>query len=198
MKWSVISAASLYLWLYVYSVVFLHKSGSVVSERSALSLFFFSCPQHGQGIRSSTSQSQQPPMAEWKKDEGAGDPIKILLEDALEKKRNVMMDKFEQILQWLPTDDRSTSSTSANKSTISWTNPTPNSAKFIPPWRNLMQWRPLLPKEGGMIQVDIGGHPPIPFDPRHQFLQFFTSSNLLFLAGFWVLHAQSHFSALMF
>jgi hypothetical protein len=27
---------------------------------------------------------------------------------------------------------------------------------------NSTQWRPLLPKEGGLIQVDIGGHPPIP------------------------------------
>jgi hypothetical protein len=26
--------------------------------------------------------------------------------------------------------------------------------------RNSMQWIPLLPKEGGFIQVDIGGHPP--------------------------------------
>ena len=25
-----------------------------------------------------------------------------------------------------------------------------------------MQWGPLLPKGGGMIQMDIGGHPPIP------------------------------------
>jgi hypothetical protein len=25
---------------------------------------------------------------------------------------------------------------------------------------NSTQWRPLLPKEGGLIQVDIGGHPP--------------------------------------
>jgi hypothetical protein len=25
-----------------------------------------------------------------------------------------------------------------------------------------MQWRPFLPKGGGLIQVDIGGHPPIP------------------------------------
>jgi hypothetical protein len=25
-----------------------------------------------------------------------------------------------------------------------------------------MQWRPLLPKGGGLIQVDIGGHPPVP------------------------------------
>jgi hypothetical protein len=24
-----------------------------------------------------------------------------------------------------------------------------------------MQWRPFLPKEGGLIQVDIGGHPPV-------------------------------------
>ena len=48
-------------------------------------------------------------MAEEKKDEGAGDPIKILLKEALEKQRNAMMDKFYQILQQLPTDDTSTS-----------------------------------------------------------------------------------------
>ena len=30
-------------------------------------------------------------------------------------------------------------------------------------WRNSKQWGPLLPKGGGMIQVDIGGHPLIPF-----------------------------------
>ena len=54
-------------------------------------------------------------MAEGKKDEGAGDPIKILLEDALEKQRNAMMDKFFfQILQWLPSGGTSTSSTTAN------------------------------------------------------------------------------------
>jgi hypothetical protein len=29
-----------------------------------------------------------------------------------------------------------------------------------------MQWRPLIPKEGGMIQVDIGGHPPIQLAQR--------------------------------
>jgi hypothetical protein len=28
--------------------------------------------------------------------------------------------------------------------------------------RNSTQWRPFLPKEGGLIQVDIGGHPPFP------------------------------------
>ena len=44
-------------------------------------------------------------MGDEKKDEGAGDPMKILLEEALEKQRNTMMDKFAQILQWLPTGD---------------------------------------------------------------------------------------------
>ena len=42
-------------------------------------------------------------MGDKKKDEGAGDLIKILLEEALEKQRNTMMDKFAQILQRLPT-----------------------------------------------------------------------------------------------
>jgi hypothetical protein len=29
-----------------------------------------------------------------------------------------------------------------------------------------MQWGPFLPKGGGMIQVDLGGHPPFPLN-RH-------------------------------
>ena len=41
-------------------------------------------------------------MGDEKKDEGEGDPIKILLQEALEKQRNVMMDNFSQILQRLP------------------------------------------------------------------------------------------------
>ena len=48
-------------------------------------------------------------MGDEKKDEGAGDPIKILLEEALEKQRNAMMDNFSQILQWLPTGSASAS-----------------------------------------------------------------------------------------
>ena len=61
-----------------------------------------------------------------------------------------------------------------------------------------MQWGPLLPKEGGMIQVDIGGHPPIPFGPAPSILAtFHIHHNLLFLVGFWVLHSRSCFGALM-
>ena len=39
-------------------------------------------------------KSRRPPMADEKKDEGAGDPIKIFLEEALERQRNAMMDSF--------------------------------------------------------------------------------------------------------
>jgi len=40
-------------------------------------------------------------------------------------------------------------------------------------WMISTQWGPLLPKEGGMIQVDIGGHPPIPFGPAPSILAAF-------------------------
>jgi hypothetical protein len=33
-----------------------------------------------------------------------------------------------------------------------------------------MQWRPLVPKGGGLIQVDIGGHPPVPTSSSCHFL----------------------------
>ena len=49
-------------------------------------------------------------MGDEKKDEGGGDPIKILLEEALKKQRNAMMDNFAQILQRLPTSGTSASS----------------------------------------------------------------------------------------
>jgi hypothetical protein len=51
----------------------------------------------------------------------------------------------------------------------------------------------LLPKEGGLIQVDIGGHPPFPTGSK-QFSGNF--GNLLFLAVFRVLKLRSHFEAL--
>ena len=46
--------------------------------------------------------------------------------------------------------------------------------------------------------MDIGGHPPIPFGPTTSILSVFQlQHNLLFLAGFWVLHSRSHFGDLM-
>ena len=49
-------------------------------------------------------------MGDEKKYEWVGDPIKILLKEALKKQRNAMMDNFSQILQWLPTGGASASS----------------------------------------------------------------------------------------
>ena len=55
-------------------------------------------------------KSRWPPMGDKNKDEGAEDPIKMLLEEALEKQRNAMMNNFSQILQRLPTGGASASS----------------------------------------------------------------------------------------
>ena len=72
------------------------------------------------------------------------------------------------------------------------------SRNFLISWRISTQWGPLLLKEGGMIQVDISGHPPIPFAPAPLILAaFHIQHNLLFLAGFRVLHSRSRFGALL-
>jgi hypothetical protein len=60
-------------------------------------------------LQDQSRKPRRPPMGEEKKDEGEGDPIKMLLEDALEKQRNAMMDNFSQILQRIPTSGASTS-----------------------------------------------------------------------------------------
>jgi hypothetical protein len=55
------------------------------------------------------------------------------------------------------------------------------SRNFLILWGHLMQWIPLLPKEGGLIKVDIDGHPPFPTGSKHFSGNF---GNLLFLAIF--------------
>lgn len=62
-------------------------------------------------------KSWRPPMANEKKDEGVGDPIKILLEESLERQRNAMMDSFAQILQRLPRGDTLASSSYSGNAT---------------------------------------------------------------------------------
>ena len=61
-------------------------------------------------LQDQPSKSRRPPMGDEKRDEGTEDPIKMFLDEALEKQRNVMMDNFTQILQRLPTGDASASS----------------------------------------------------------------------------------------
>ena len=57
------------------------------------------------------------PLGDENKVEGAGDLIKILLKEALEKQRNAMMDNFAQILQRLPTGGTSASSSHSGGAT---------------------------------------------------------------------------------
>ena len=68
-------------------------------------------------LQDQTHKPQWLPMGDEKKDEGAGDSIKILLEEALEKQRNAMMDNFAQILQRLPTYSTSASNSHSGGST---------------------------------------------------------------------------------
>ena len=56
-------------------------------------------------------------MGDENKYEGVGYPIKILLQEVLKKKRNVMMDNFTQILQRLPTGGASASSSHSGGAT---------------------------------------------------------------------------------
>ena len=68
---------------------------------------------------------------------------------------------------------------------------------FLTSWRLRTQWGPLLPKGGGMIQLDIDGHPPIPPRPHSQFhLLPCSFQYLLFLAFFRVLNFQTSFDPL--
>jgi hypothetical protein len=53
---------------------------------------------------------KRPLMVGEKKDDGTGDPFKMLLEESLTQQRNEMMDSFVQILRRLPTGDASSSS----------------------------------------------------------------------------------------
>ena len=53
-------------------------------------------------------------MGEKNKDDGAGDPFKILLEESLAQQRNEMMENFAQILRRLPTGEASSSSSHAS------------------------------------------------------------------------------------
>jgi hypothetical protein len=52
---------------------------------------------------------KRPPMARENKDDGIGDPFKLLIEESLTQQRNDMMDSFAQILRRLPTGDASSS-----------------------------------------------------------------------------------------
>ena len=95
----------IYVLLYsiYYSFHSAHKSISVVSEWSPLDLFFFVHVPDKIWVqevgtwtnRAITISIVSSPTTTWqKKDDGAGDPIKMFLEESLMQQRNEMMDNF--------------------------------------------------------------------------------------------------------
>ena len=64
-------------------------------------------------------------MAEEKRDDRVGDPFKTLLEEALMRQRNEMMDNFAQILQRLPM-----ATTKASSKNNNFASATPFKVKF--------------------------------------------------------------------
>jgi hypothetical protein len=52
---------------------------------------------------------KQSPMVGENKDDGTGDPFKLLIDESLTQQRNEMMDSFAQILRRLPTGNASSS-----------------------------------------------------------------------------------------
>ena len=111
----------IHIHIYIYSFIsFSHKSGSVVSELSALVVSRCMSPTRSEyrelglelvELGESTSCCPKKPqmVGEEKRDDGAGDPIKILLEEALMRQRNEMMDSFAQILLRMPTPSSASS-----------------------------------------------------------------------------------------
>jgi hypothetical protein len=81
-------------------------------SRLFLIIFFSACPRRGPSIEIWVSSlsllkdnrsrtPKKPSMAEEKKNDGADDPISLLLEQALTRQRDEMMENFSHILQHL-------------------------------------------------------------------------------------------------
>jgi hypothetical protein len=89
-------------------------------SRLALDHFFSACPRRGPSIASWVSSlsllkkitlaPKKPSMVEEKKNDGADDPINLLLEQALTRQRDEMMENFSHILQRLSIETGASSS----------------------------------------------------------------------------------------
>jgi hypothetical protein len=115
----------LYIYVLWYSIFYsfhsTHKSGSVVSEWSALHFFslWMSPTRFGykklglepvEPLQDRPCRNRPKIKGDEKKYYGVGDPFKMFLEEALAWQRNEMMDNFAKILRWLPTREASSSS----------------------------------------------------------------------------------------
>jgi hypothetical protein len=81
-------------------------------------------------------------MGDEKKDDGVGDPIKMLLKESLKQQRNEMMDNFAQILRQLPTGEASSSRETPFKVQVNFDIPLFEGlidADVVDKWLNLLE-----------------------------------------------------------
>jgi hypothetical protein len=148
----------------------------VVSHTAKFS-FFTICSKGEQKDTATTTASPQAPSIQQKQvDKVATKRKDSFCTPSSHVARLVEQPQPQQVRDRLPqTEQRDVSNKASNSPRFRF-----NKHFFLSPGHST-QWRPLLPKEGGLIQVDIGGHPPFPTGSK-QFSGNF--GNLLFLAVF--------------
>jgi hypothetical protein len=152
------------------------KCCNVVSH-TAKFIFFTICSKREQKDTTTTTASPQAPSIKKKQ----VDKVATKCKDSFCKLSSHVAQLFEwpepqQVCDKLPqTEQRDVSSKASNSPRCKF------NKRFSLSPVNSTQWRPLLPKEGGLILVDIDGHPPFSTSSK-QFSGNF--GNLLFLAVF--------------
>jgi hypothetical protein len=161
------------------------KCRKVVSHTAKFS-FFTICSKGEQKDTATTTASPQAPSIPQKQVDKAATKCKdSFCTPSSHVSRLVEQPQPQQVRDRLPqTEQRDVSSKASNSPRCRF------NKRFSLSPGNSTQWRPLLPKEGGLIQMDIGGHPPFPTGSK-QFSGNF--GNLLFLAGF---NFRGHFEGL--
>jgi hypothetical protein len=152
------------------------KCHKVVSHTTKFS-FFTICSEGEQKDTATTTTSPQAPSIQQKQVDKAAEKCKdSFCTLSSHVSRLVEQPQPQQVRDRLPqTEQRDVSNKTSSSPRCRF------NKRFSLSPGNSTQWRPLLPKEGGLIQVDIGGHPPFPTGSK-QFSGNF--GNLLFLAGF--------------
>jgi hypothetical protein len=152
------------------------KCRKVVSHTAKFSFFTICSKGEQKDIGTTTTSPQAPSIQQKQVDKVAAKRKDSFCTPSSHVARLVEQPQPQQVHDRLPqTEQRDVSSKASSSPRCRF------SKRFSLSPGNSTQWRPLLPKEGGLIQVDIGGHPPFPTGSK-QFSGNF--GNLLFLAVF--------------
>jgi hypothetical protein len=148
----------LYRILEVFSTTVPPKKCRKVVSHTAKFSFFTICSKGEQKDTATTTAMPQAPSIQQKKVDKAATKCKdSFCTSSSHVSQLVEQPQPQQVRDRFPqTEQRGVSSKTSSSPRCRF-----NKCFSLSP-RNSTQWRPLLPKEGGLIQVDIGGHPPFP------------------------------------